>query len=302
MVEYEIDKVSFRLKTHHNLTWIKKYGAVFSVIDETGSGCISFGIADGADKYFVKIAGVDTVDAEISPAESVETLKNAVQMYQILKHPNLVELLEHYAYQDYYAAVFRWVEGGCLFDYWNFEKYEKNPDIPSPAARFRQLPNEQKLSAVEDIFSFLEHVAANHYTAVDFYDGSLIYDFETDRITICDIDLFRSQPAVNDIGEEYWGTKRLKAPEEYMLGSVVDEITNVFTLGAMIFDFFGTFTSEEIGLRYTDNRFLPCPIERWRLGKEAYFAVSKAVEHDRKKRYRTISEFHKSFQSAVTAR
>ncbi|MCI8665927.1 MAG: serine/threonine protein kinase [Dorea sp.] len=299
MVVYEIDKVSFRLRTQHDLTWIKKYGTVFSVIDETGSGCISFGVANGEEKYFIKIAGADTIDAEIPPKESVETLKNAAGMYQTLKHPNLVELLEHYGYQDYYIAVFRWVEGGCLFDYWNFEKYDKNPDIISPAVRFKELPADRKLSAVEDIFSFLETVAANQYVAVDFYDGSLIYDFETDRMTICDIDLFRIQPAVNDIGEDYWGTKRLKAPEEYILGAVVDEVTNVYTLGAMLFDFFGAFTTEEIGRRYTTRSFLPCPKERWSLGDEAYSVILQAVEHDRDKRYQTIAKFHESFRKAV---
>lgn len=302
MVVYEIDKVRFRLKTQHDLSWIKKYGTVFSVIDGTGSGCIAFGVANGEEKYFIKIAGADTIDAEIPPKESVETLKNAAGIYETLKHPNLVELLEHYPYQEYYAAIFRWAEGGCLFDYWNFEKYDKNPDIISPAVRFKELPARQKLSAVEDIFSFLETAAANHYVAVDFYDGSLIYNFETDKMTICDIDLFRKQPAVNDIGEEYWGTKRLKAPEEYILGAAVDEVTNVYTLGAMIFDFFGTFTSEEIGRRYTDRKFLPCPKERWSLGEEAYSVVLRAVEHDRKKRYQTIAEFHEKFHSAVIAR
>ena len=51
MVVYEIDKVRFRLKTQHDLTCIKKYGTVFSVIDETGSGCIAFGVANGENKY-----------------------------------------------------------------------------------------------------------------------------------------------------------------------------------------------------------------------------------------------------------
>ncbi len=81
MIKHEIDNIKFHLKTCHDLTWVKKYGTVFSVIDATGSGCISFGVADenGRDRYFIKIAGVDTVDAEISPAESVETLKNAAE-------------------------------------------------------------------------------------------------------------------------------------------------------------------------------------------------------------------------------
>ena len=69
MVIQEIDNVKFRLKKPCDLTWIKKYGTVFSVIDATGSGCICFGVGNGKDRYFIKIAGVDTVDAEISPGE-----------------------------------------------------------------------------------------------------------------------------------------------------------------------------------------------------------------------------------------
>ena len=46
MVIQEIDKVKFRLRTPRDLTWIKKYGTVFSVIDATGSGCICFGVEE----------------------------------------------------------------------------------------------------------------------------------------------------------------------------------------------------------------------------------------------------------------
>jgi len=55
---------------------------------------------------------------------------------------------------------------------------------------------------------------------------------------ICDIDFFREKPVINDMGQDWWGTKRFKAPEEYILGAKIDEDTNVFTLGALIFDFF----------------------------------------------------------------
>jgi len=55
----------------------------------------------------------------------------------------------------------------------------------------------------------------------------LMYDFLIDTTTICDIDFFRKKPTFNDIGENYWGTKRLKAPEEYVYGAVVYEATNV---------------------------------------------------------------------------
>ena len=60
---------------------------------------------------------------------------------------------------------------------------------------------------------------------MDFYDSGLIYDFERDVITICDIDLFRKKPAYNEIGADYYGTKRVKAnaPEEFQYGTVIDE-------------------------------------------------------------------------------
>ena len=73
---------------------------------------------------------------------------------------------------------------------------------------------------------------------VDFYDSSIIYDFEKDIVSFCDIDLFRKAPTYNDIGEKYFGTSRLKAPEENILGSIIDEKTNLFTLAAIIFDIF----------------------------------------------------------------
>lgn len=300
MVIHEIDGISFRLKNFCDLTWIKRYGRVFSVIDATGSGCISFGVVDNEQKYFIKIAGVDTVDAEISPEESIRILKNAMNLYQIMKHPNLVELIEHYSISNYYVAVFQWVEGSCLFDHWNFEEYDRTGGQTSPMAMFKKLSNQKKLMAAEDLFTFLETVAANHYVAVDFYDGSLIYNFKTNRITICDIDLFRRQPAFNDIGEDYWGTKRLKAPEEYILGALIDEKTNIFTLGALLFDFFGIYSGSEIESRYINNRFLPCPLEKWILNKESYFAVLQAAKPNRAKRYKTIYDFHKAFQAAIS--
>ena len=36
----------------------------------------------------------------------------------------------------------------------------------------------------------METVAECGYVAIDLYDGSLMYDFKQDRLTICDIDLF----------------------------------------------------------------------------------------------------------------
>lgn len=300
MVIQKLDGVEFRLKEYRDLSWIGKYGTVFSVVDATGSGCICFGVKDAKNRYFVKIAGVGTVEAEIEPEESVKLLKSAVRMYRILRHPNLIRLIEDYQYQDCYVAVFEWAEGECLFDHWNFEQYAGESQRKSPMERFKALPAQKKLAVVNGIFSFLENTARKGYTAVDFYDGSLIYDFKEDKLMICDIDLFRKQPAMNDMGEDFWGTRRLKAPEEYICGACIDETTNVFTVGALIFDFFGAYEQSEIEDRYLLKRVVPCTLDRWELNEAGYQAALRAISPRRSQRWRTIHEFRDAFLAAVT--
>lgn len=298
MIINKLDSIEFRLRERHDFTWLKKYGTAFWAVDETGSGCICIGMENAGKKYFCKIAGVNTIEADVSPEESKVILKEAVHLYSYLRHPNLVKIIESYEYNQFYVAVFEWTEGECLFDHWNFEKYQRNPNIKSPKEKFKQLSVCKKVKAIDVIFSFLQNVNQKGYVAVDFYEGSIMYDFSTDKINICDIDLFKKAPVINDKGAEWFGTKRLKAPEEYIKGSAIDEQTNIFTLGALIFEFFGCFSDEEINQRYQSNRFIPCSYSNWQLNKESYQAAIKAVSPDKKERYKTFAEFFKEWKEA----
>lgn len=301
MVTIKLDSIEFRLKQFHDFSWLKKYGKAFWCVDETGSGCVCIGMENAGKKYFCKIAGVNTIDAEITPEESVQLLKGAVSLYYELAHTNLIKIVEKYAYEQFYIVVFEWENGECLFDHWNFEKYKNDSTIKSPKEKFRELPASKKICAIEVLFSFLQNVIKNGYIAVDFYDGSIMYDFMKDRLTICDIDLFRKTPVVNDIGEDWYGTKRLKAPEEYIKGSDIDEQTNIFTLGALIFDFFGDFSASEIEQRYSLNRFVPCSYSHWQLNEESYQVAIKAVNVNKSERYKTFSEFFNDWETAVNS-
>ncbi len=291
MIINKLDSIEFRLNEWHDFTWLKRYGTAFWVVDETGSGCICIGMENGDKKYFCKIAGVNTIEAEVSPKESIKLLKESVNLYFNLRHPNLVKMIEDYDYNQFYVVVFEWTEGECLFDHWNFEKYQRDTTIKSPKEKFKQLSVSKKLSTIDVLFSFLQNVNEKGYVAVDFYDGSIIYDFSTDKTTICDIDLFRKAPVINDRGSEWFGTKRLKAPEEYIKGSVIDEQTNIFTLGALIFEFFGCFSDEEMKQRYYNNQFSPCSYSNWQLNEESYQVAVKAVSLNKKERYITFDEF-----------
>ena len=299
MVTITIDSVSFHLKEYHDFAWLKALGHVFCVFGENDSGNISFGVLNGANRYFVKAAGLKTLNSALPPEEVIDCLKRAVIVYEDIRHPNLIELTEHRAVDDIYIAIFKWVDGECLYDHWNFEKYTRNPQIKSPAARFKALPAEKRLKSAEVLFSFLAHTAACHYTAVDFYDGSVIYDFKTDTTTICDVDLFRKNPAFNDIGHDFWGSKRLKSPEEYILHDKIDERTNVFTLGALLFHIFGSYSREEMGEIYKKNAMVPCSLKNWELNEAAYRAAKKAISPDRFTRYSSIEEFHTAWNRAL---
>lgn len=301
MILNKLGSIEFRLKELHDFTWLKKYGSAFWVIDETGSGCICIGMENGDKRYFCKIAGVNTTEAEVSPEESIEILKEAVHLYFDLSHPNLVKIIDDYDYNQFYVVVFEWMEGECLFDHWNFEKYQRDTTIKSPKEKFKQLSISKKLSTIDVLFSFLQNVNKKGYVAVDFYDGSIMYDFATDKTAICDIDFFRKAPVINDKGTEWFGTKRLKAPEEYIKDSVIDEQTNIFTLGALIFEFLGCFSDEEIKQRYYNNQFLPCTYSNWQLNEKSYQVAIKAVNPDKNKRYRTFDEFLTEWKMAVNS-
>jgi len=299
MIINRLDDIEFRLQELHDFTWLKRYGTAFQAIDETGSGCICIGMQKDGKKYFCKIAGVNTLEADVLPEESVQILKQAVSIYRELEHPNLITLVEAFDYEKFYVAVFEWADGECLFDHWNFEKYQRNSLLKSPKQRFGELPIYKKMKCVDVLFSFLHSVNERGYVAVDFYDGSIMYNFENDDTTICDIDFFKKAPVINDLGEDWFGTKRLKAPEEYAKGSKIDEQTNVFTLGALLFEFFGSFSEEEIGRRYVENRFLPCDITKWQLDEVSYQVAVKAVSQERSSRYKTIAELYAEWKKVT---
>ncbi len=103
-----------------------------------------------------------------------------------------------------------------------------------------------------------------------------MYDFDTKKTLICDIDFYSKMPYINLMGR-MWGSSRFMSPEEFTLGATIDEVTNVYLMGATAFALFG---GEE------DRS-----IEKWRLGDELYKVALKAVNENRDKRQHSLSDF-----------
>jgi serine/threonine-protein kinase len=213
----------------------------------------------------------------------VQRLKNAIPAYENIRHPNLIQLIDHYEIDGGYAAAFEWAEGECLHAHWDFDKYPKYKHPQSPNYKFRELNLKDKLNCIDTIFNFHEEVAKSDYVAIDFYDGSIMYDFENHITTICDIDFYTKMPYINTMGK-MWGSSRFMSPEEYELEAIIDEISNVYTMGALAF--------ELLGNNHQRTQ------ENWIASSDLFRIATKATNRNRDLRYQSISDFYKEWKVA----
>lgn len=268
-----IDGVPFKLKSAFDFGFLKEYGTVFKVFDDQDSGNICFGTEKDGRRYFVKFAGAPAERYGGDPADAVARLKATLPVYRDLQHRNLIEFLEAKDLGGGFAMVFRWAAGDCM-----------GVMYPAQHRRFMKLPARDRLCVFSDILDFFEYIASQNYVAIDFYDGSILYDFENGKTTICDIDFFRRQPCINDMGR-MWGSSRFQSPEEYQLGASIDEITNVYTLGATAFALFGD------GDRTR---------EKWQLDSRLFDIAAKAVSEERTERQQSIRQIKEEWEAALS--
>lgn len=282
--KFRINNVSFELTENHDFDWMNRFGNVFCVFDEQDSGNISFGVEKNGTKYFVKYAGAKTMNASVEPEVAVGNLKRSIQLYVGMRHPILVNLVDHFETDKGYALVFDWFEGEGLHPHWKFSPPLKYQHPDSPFYRFRQLPIKNRIESFNQIIEFHVLVEEKDFIAVDFYDGSILYDFVNNQSRICDIDLYQKKPFQNTMGR-LWGSSRFMSPEEFQLGAEIDERTNVFRMGATAFCLLGG--------------ELDRSLEKWQASKELYDVAIKAVQEDKSKRFSTVKEFSERWKMAL---
>ncbi len=258
-----MDGIPYKLKKAFDMSFISSYGTVFKVFDDQDSGNICFGLRNQGKRYFAKFAGAPTERACCSAEQAVQNLKSAVPVYRDLAHNNLIRLIRDEEIGGGYAAVFQWADGECM-----------GRMYPVSRKKFMSMPVETKMRVFEDILSFHSFVHEKGYVAIDFYDGSIMYDFEQGKTMICDIDFYAKKPYINNMGR-LWGSSRFMSPEEFILGAEIDEITNVYTMGAVAFALFSEYDRS---------------LGQWPLGKELYEVVKKAVSNKRELRQQSIQQ------------
>ena len=152
-------------------------------------------------------------------------MEKSAQVIRDLAHPALLPLLWDGPVAGGYALLFPWTDALCM-----------GKQYPTRAA-FLALPVEKKLAVFQAVLAFHRHVAERGYVSVDFYDGCVMYEEETGRPLLCDVDAYHRTPFFNPVGR-MWGSSRFMAPEEYQRGAPVDERTMVYTMGSFAFELF----------------------------------------------------------------
>ena len=216
------------------LDFLRSVGTIFAEFgaNTQDSGNLSYGVEVGADRFFVKTAGVpgDPLPALEHPAR-VALLRNAARLNQSVRHPLLPPLHQVIESPDGPMLVYPWLDGELLG-----VPRERRDDPLSAFGRFRRLPTAEILSCLSGLFDLHVHLAQAGWIAGDFYDGSLLYDFASKRLWVIDLDSYRDAPYTNDRGRMF-GSSRFMAPEEYEKGARIDEQTTVFVMGrtALVF-------------------------------------------------------------------
>jgi len=212
----EIDRVDQGIEDY-----LASIGEVFRAFRQQDSGCISYGVRVQGRPWFVKHAG---------GGKGLEEVRSSLGFHTVFRHPAVPALRGSFTTADGLAIVHDWVGGEVLYpaELGRGDEARRRPEHPS--ARFKALPLPAILAAIDTIYDVHCEVTRQGFVAVDFYDGCILYDFETGATRLCDLDNYRPGPFILE-DERLPGSTRFMAPEELARGSLIDECTNVYTMG-----------------------------------------------------------------------
>jgi len=263
--------------------YLSAAGTVFARFDARtrDSGNVSYGLRVGETSYFVKTAGAARSGAgDAAHARQVALLRNAVRLARICPHPALAALLHVIESPEGPCLVYEWLPGELL----GVPRAEReNPS--SPFQRFRRLPAPVLETCLDTVFDLHHQLALAGWIAVDFYDGSLLYDFAAGRLRVVDLDLYRRGPFTNDMGRMF-GSTRFMAPEEFEFGARIDERTTVHAMGRTALVFLSDGTDDPRAFRGSPRRLA---------------VAARACDPDGARRYPTLAAFHEAWRLAGPA-
>lgn len=208
------------------------------------SGNVSWLVRAPSGDYFVKSAG----EGEPPPgaplpvldrSARVNLLRNAVEIARSIDHPALARLRSVIELSTGPVLVYDRASGELV----GVPAARRN-DPDSSYRRFATAPPAIRLAVLDQLLDAHRTLEEAGWVACDLYDGCLMVDLATARLTLIDLDTYRRGPSTNDMGRMF-GSTRFMAPEEFTAGAPLDARTTVFTLGRLL-RHFGTGLTEDL--------------------------------------------------------
>jgi serine/threonine-protein kinase len=250
--------------------YLARWGRIFKTFRQQDSGCVSYGVVLDGRRWFVKHS---------DQARGIAGLRRARQLHGTVQHAALAQLHHSFSTPGGLALVYEWLPGQVLYDYTTGPSDRDDPSgRGSPVgahARFRALPAERILAALDTIYDAHLILAEAGFVVVDFYDGCILYDFDRHRTYLCDLDEYRPGPFMLE-NERLPGSRRFMAPEEWRRGAIIDQLTNVYTLGRT--------AAVLLGHGRVDG-------SEWRGGPALQAVIARATSADRALRQQSVQEF-----------
>ena len=253
--------------------YLNDAGRVFAVFDERtqDSGNISYGVDVGGQRFFVKTVGlVDDGKPLLSHASRVEVLRNAVRVAESSDHaalPTMYQVIESPAGP---MLFYEWVDGEM---------------VRNSLQRVRSRPLSEVVGLLSQVYDLHVELVGCGWIANDFYDGSMIYDFESREFHAVDLDTYHRGPFINRMGRMF-GSRRFMAPEEFRLGAEIDERTTVFTMGRTAAVLFSDGSLDRAAFRGSDAM---------------YEVMLRACRDHPGERFQSVSELYSAWQEVDSA-
>ena len=257
-------------KSQSPADFLASSGHIFAIFDRNtqDSGNISYGVEIAGQRYFVKTAGlVDDDTPYLDHAARVEALRNAICLAQSCDHPALPPLRQVIESPNGPMLFYDWVEGEL---------------VRNALQQVRSLPVEEILHLLNEVYDLHVELIKRGWIANDFYDGSMIYDFQRRKLHAVDLDTYHLGPFTNRMGRMF-GSTRFMAPEEFRLGATIDERTTVFTLG------------RTVAVLLSDNSLNRKP---FRGSDTRYEIMLRACQKNPDNRFQTVAQFRDTWLQA----
>ena len=190
--------------------FVRRCGRVVERFDHRtqDSGNISWTVQTDHGRFFVKTAGTPgpapagVPVPHLDHAGRVGLLRNAVQLARSCDHPSLARLRNVVETPLGPALVYDHAPGELVGT-----TADRRADPRSAHHRFAHLPADQQLRHFDSIVEVHHQLAAVGWVASDLYDGSLVVDLTSGRLTLVDPDSYQRGAGVNTMGRMFGSTR-----------------------------------------------------------------------------------------------